>query len=78
MPQKTNCSEAHSGRDPGSCVHCKEPYSKSSRYVHLVQKKDPKYTVYYEYVKKYNYADEGCICRRCDMRLHNALKQHVV
>jgi hypothetical protein len=42
------------GRDPGPCVHCKESYSKSSRYVHLVQKKnDPKHTVFYEYVKNH-------------------------
>lgn len=49
----------------------------SFRYVHLVQKKkDPKRTVFYEYVKrKYSYADDDCICRRCDMRLHNAMKQ---
>jgi hypothetical protein len=59
------------GRDPGPCVHCKEPYSKSTRYVHLVQKKDPKHTVFYEYVKiKYSYVDDDC------MRLHNAMKQH--
>ena len=33
-------------------------------------------TVFYEYVKrKYSYADDDCICRRCDMRLHNAMKQ---
>jgi hypothetical protein len=32
-------------------------------------------TVFYEYVKrKYSYADDDCICRRCDMRLHNAMK----
>ena len=80
MPQKTNCSEAHSGRDPEPCVHCKEPYSKSSRYVHLVQKKnDPKHTVFYEYVKnKYSYADDDCICRRCDKRLHNLMKEDAI
>jgi hypothetical protein len=44
---------AHSGRDPGLGVHCKEYYSKSSCYVHLVEKKkDPKHTVFYEYVKQ--------------------------
>jgi hypothetical protein len=29
-------------------------------------------TVFYKYVKwKYSYAGDDCICRRCDMRLHN-------
>jgi hypothetical protein len=33
-------------------------------------------TIFYEYVKRtYSYADDDCICRRCDMRLHNAMKQ---
>jgi hypothetical protein len=32
-------------------------------------------TVFYENVKRiYSYADDDCICRRCDMRLHNAMK----
>ena len=32
--------------------------------------------MFYEYVKrKYSYADDDCICRRCDMRFHNAIKQ---
>jgi hypothetical protein len=50
---------AYSGRDPGLGVHCKEPYSKSSCYVHLVEKKkDSKHTAFYEYVKrKCSYAD---------------------
>jgi hypothetical protein len=39
-------------------------------YAVTYKKKDPKHTVFYEYVKrKYSYADDDC------MRLHNAMKQ---
>jgi hypothetical protein len=27
---------------------------------------------------KYSYADDDCICRRCDKRLHNLMKEDAI
>ncbi|CAC5377845.1 unnamed protein product [Mytilus coruscus] len=68
MPQKTNCSLVHSGREPGPCKIC-GTHDHTKRYVHMCQKKD-RLPAYYKYVVEiHTIEDEDCICRKCDAKL---------
>ncbi|CAC5366908.1 KRAB [Mytilus coruscus] len=68
MPQKTNCSLAHSGREPGPCKICGK-HDHTKRYVHMCQKKD-RLSAYYKYVVEHHtIEDDDCICRKCDAKL---------
>ncbi|CAC5409411.1 KRAB [Mytilus coruscus] len=68
MPQKTNCSLVHSGREPGPCKIC-GTHDHTKRHVHMCQKKD-RLPAYYKYVVEHHtIEDDDCICRKCDAKL---------
>ncbi|CAG2204981.1 unnamed protein product [Mytilus edulis] len=68
MPRKKNCDIVHEGRQSGPCVHCRL-HERTDRYIHLVQKKESA-PEFYTFVKQiYLIEDEGCICRKCELKL---------
>ncbi|CAC5406691.1 unnamed protein product [Mytilus coruscus] len=77
MPRKKNCDIVHEGRQSGPCVHCRL-HERTDRYIHLVQKKESA-PEFYTFVKQiYLIEDEGCICRKCELKLIRRYEQQML
>ncbi|CAC5358523.1 unnamed protein product [Mytilus coruscus] len=77
MPRKKNCDIVHEGRQSGPCVHCRL-HERTDRYIHLVKKKESA-PEFYTFVKQiYLIEDEGCICRKCELKLISRYEQQTL